>query len=177
MKQKIDLLLYKSVLDSGFFSLKYNKKNSIENSANFFSLIKEFKQFLRILNFLKSRKKASLFLSLPVLEDKVFFDCYIKKLPAGIPIESVIENRLSFAKISSKRVNALITLSAPKTKNYVSNCKHSRINIPIIFDSSGFKLLRHSSYKILTELDSLNKKIFFLAMLEKSLKTKHGSQK
>jgi hypothetical protein len=166
MKKILNIKLCENIINSDFFLSNHNKTSSI----NLLTFIKELKQFIRILHFIKRCDSKQIFFSLVNEQDVFLFNNYLNNSIA-FNLSFSINNRLSSIKLSKSQVGLLISLTAIKNKNLLKTCINKKLFLSIFLNKINFHTKVLPTYKVLTDFDTLKKKIFLISILEKTLST------
>jgi hypothetical protein len=163
MIKKLNNTLCQDILCSDFF-IASNGKYKVK--LNIISLLKNLKQFIRILRFLKSFQKSEILFNLKKNSD--FF--IIKK--CLLDIESKynfnVFNKKQISDLSKKERFVKIVLNFVNTKN--KNVMHNFLNNFIFILVSVQLSKKESCYSIRNNLDNLKKYIFLMSLIQKVLK-------
>lgn len=170
MKKKFNLSFCASLINSDFFLTNDSRSSRSVSFLNVAYLAKQLKQFIRILNFLKSLKKKRLFVSVKTPQDLFILQKYFEKSKLGEYVSACEERNFLLIRPNSKKVNSFLALATPKNKNFTKICVDKKLTLLTIFDNNNLKLKNFSVYKVLTKLETIKKKIFLLGLIESVLK-------
>jgi len=183
MKFKLNIFFLKNLIESDFSIinsnnnisnnhinsiLKINKKNSIF-SLELFQLIKDLKQFIRILQFLKSKKKKHIYVYIDKLQlelfQKTIDELFLNK---NFTIKSDSFYKEDFYK-NLKSTRLLLMLKNLLSRNLLN--KFLDNNVFLINNiNSNLEKKSISTYKIYNKLNDFKKIIFLVILMNKIFK-------
>ena len=180
MKKKVDLSLYKSLVNSDFFLVSRphflkNLNSGIDFSGNgfllldIFYLIKEIKQFIRLLRFLSKIPKSQLIILLKNKHLMFLIDHYFNIYKQGFDI---ITKKSYSVEINEPGVlKMIISDSKIMNQKIEKNLEYHKFFLVNIMDLKEFAT-NFSFYNIQNVLDTNKKLYFILSLLELVLNRK-----
>ena len=155
--------LCKDIISSDFFLIT---KNTKKHALKVISLLKEVKQFLRILNFLKNLEKSVVFFNLDKNKASFLISQGLSKL--NNPIFKLY-NKTSQLKVKDKIFKTNIFLDFVKLRNKSKVQKFLNEKINIIVQISHL-IKRSSFYSLRNTMDTFKKYIFLVSLIQKVFK-------
>jgi hypothetical protein len=182
MQKKLNLSLYKNLLDSQFFVLdKQNsvKKNIINSqriteeylsgtfihTLNLPLLVGTVKQLLRTLMLLKSAVNAELHILVDDSFQQQFIKNFFNTYPILVPVKI---NSLDLTLIKKESIHLLLDLRETADINLLLT-KISSLPVLVFRVNSEVELAGSNYYKMYNQLNESNKLVFFLILIHSAL--------
>lgn len=184
---KINIALFKSLVDSEFLILSANckqnnrkldykiasrVKNRVESSLEIFELVKSLKQFVRVLQFLRTIEKKQLIICSSNMNVLSFLDLYKKELEfsESLILESdykKIKFLSTFCPLNPLRSLLLLedlpTSGDSFSKNFFEKNILLLTKVNAVFERNSF-----GTYKIYNEMSDYKKLIFLAALIKRA---------
>lgn len=185
MNRKINTVLLKSIIDTEFlilsekpqevgskFECKVSNRGKIKTkfSLNLFEILKNLKQIVRILQFLKNKNEGELIVCCPDSQISSFLNLYKKELKCSHSLKIELDCRRTFSK--SRRLKSLLLLEEPLGNKSSVFKKLFAENILIISKiNSSLEIDSNGTYKMYNDLSNLKKLAFLVTLIDHVLST------
>lgn len=178
---KINIALFKSLVSSEFLILSANckqnnrkleykissrAKNRVESSLDAFELVKSLKQFVRILQFLKTFEKKQFIICSSNVNVLSFLDLYKKELE----LSESLTLEPDYRKVKSlTTLRSLLLLEDLPTSDESFSRNFFEKNILILTKVNAiFERNSYGTYKIYNEMSDYKKLIFLIALIKRA---------
>ena len=187
MKKQINKSLLKSIINSDFFILNkdisttniyldkktlVNKSKNL-NSLNLFELLKSLKQFIRLIQFIKNKDNAFLYISIENKQHYFLFKQFLSLNKLDINVK--VFNSFNQKKNSSlEHIKVFLILGSNLFINNKQLLKNLNVEKIFLFSRINTNLEQNNSgvYKIFNDLFDFKKIIFLILLINQVLKKK-----
>lgn len=178
---KINIALFQSLINSEFLILSANckqnnrkleckvssrRKDRVESSLNVFELVKSLKQFIRVIQFLKTYEKKEFIICSSNVNILSFLELYKKELE----LSQSLTLEADYRKVKSlTTLRSLLLLEDLPTSNESFSRNFFEKNILILTKvNASFERNSYGTYKIYNEMSDYKKLIFLIAVIKRA---------